>query len=116
MVVLDDCNQVVGGGLAAQVGSSLRLSAFVRHYERARRTGDTVAVAEYVDGRVVQLTIVPQAGRLVVSWRTLCILDVLTLDGLRASLDEIVETLAREEAKLRRNDPRRSLRVIEGGR
>ena len=64
----------------------------------------------------MQLTIVPGDGRLVVSWRTLCILDVLTLEGLRASLDEIIETLASADGELRRKDTRRALRLIEGGR
>jgi hypothetical protein len=116
VVVLDDHLQVVGGGLAEQVSFSLRLSAFARHCERAKRTGQTVEVAEFVDGRVVQLTIAPQADRLVVSWRTVCILDVLTLEGLRRSLDEIIETLAGADEELRRKDARRSLRVLEGGR
>ena len=116
MVVLDDRYHVVEGGLAAQVGSSLRLSAFAPHFERAQRTGETVELTEFVDGRVVRADIVPDAGRLVVSWRTLCILDVLTLEGLRASLDEIIETLASADGALRRKETRRALRLIEGGR
>jgi hypothetical protein len=70
---------------------------------------------EFVYGRVVQVTVEPDGTRLVVSWRTLEILDVLTLDGLRDSLHRVVRTLDEAEARLRRSEVRRSLRVLDGG-
>jgi hypothetical protein len=127
VVVLDHRYQVVEGELAAQASFSLRFGAsssegvpspgplFAPYYERAKRTGESVEFVQFVDGRVVQVTVVPDEGRFVVSWRTLCILDVLTLDGLRTSLEEIVETLGSAEEELRRDAARSSLRVIEGG-
>ena len=48
-------------------------------------------------------------------WERLCVLDLLTLDGLLASLDSALETLQAREDAVRRDVVRRSLRVIEGG-
>lgn len=128
MVVLDEDYRVVEDGLASQARFAMRRntspldglpssrSLFAPHYERAKRSGKTVDFVQYLDGRVVQVRIVPYARRLVVSCQTLCILDVLTLDGLHASLGSIIEALEEAEEKLRRQRARESLRVIEGGR
>ncbi len=90
-------------------------AAFGPYFARARHTGEPVEFAEFVDGRVVQVAVVPEGRRLVVTWHTLGILDVLTLDGLRTSLAAIIETLAHTELALERSATRRSLRLVEGG-
>jgi hypothetical protein len=127
VVVLDEQDQLVGAVSSAQ--ASIRLpedaspleqlpsarAVFAPYFERARRTGRTLEFVEFVDGRVVQVTVRPEGARLVVSWQTLDILDVLTLEGLRASIERVVETLAQAEATLRRAQARQLLRVVEGG-
>jgi hypothetical protein len=90
-------------------------ACFAPYLERARRTGAALDFVEFVDGRVLQVAVEPDGARLVVSCRTLDILDVLTLDGLRDSLQRVVKTLDEAEARLRRTDVRGSLRVLEGG-
>jgi len=42
-------------------------------------------------------------------------LDVLTLDGLRATLQSVLEALGASEDALRRETVRRSLSVVGGG-
>jgi hypothetical protein len=127
VVVFDGEDRVVEAVPSAQAGARLREDAspleglpsapalFAPYFARARRTGDTVEFVEFVDGRVVRVTATPDGDRLVVSWHTLDILDVLTLEGLRDSLQRVVETLAKVEAELRRTEARRALRVIDGG-
>jgi hypothetical protein len=44
------------------------------------------------------------------------ILDFLTLEGLRASLRSVLDTLRAREDALHREVARRSLRVVEGRR
>lgn len=127
MVVLDEEDRVVEAGPAGQARVSLDGCAsaleelpsaralFAPYFERARRTGEPVGFAEFVDGRVVQVEVVPGGGRLVVTWHTLCILDVLTLTGLRQSLQVMLDTLAAAEETLRRAEVRAGLRLLEGG-
>jgi hypothetical protein len=43
-------------------------------------------------------------------------LDVLTLDGLRDSLHDVLDTLQAREDSLHREVVRRSLRVVKGDR
>lgn len=127
VLVLDDEYRVVEVSPALQAGFGLRpgrstidglpgsRSLFVPYCEHARRTGKPVEFTQYYGGTVMHVRVVPEAARLVVSWETLGILDVLTLDGLQASLRSLVETLTRAEDALRRDRVRRSLRLVGGG-
>jgi hypothetical protein len=125
VVVLDEDGRVVeampsAGGLLRAGSCPLEelpnaRACFAPYLERAKRTGVAAEFVEFVYGRVVQVTVEPDGTRLVVSWRTLEILDVLTLDGLRDSLHRVVRTLDEAEARLRRSEVRRSLRVLDGG-
>ncbi|HWQ24198.1 MAG TPA: hypothetical protein VNK94_08850 [Gaiellaceae bacterium] len=83
---------------------------FRPHYERARRTGQPVEFVQFFAGHVARVRAVPAAGgRLELSWESIAVLDVLTLEGLRSSLDAALAIL---ERRCRRN----SLRVLEGSR
>ena len=73
-----------------------------------------IEFAQYYDGYVMRVKVVPDKGRLTVSWETLGILDVLTLDGLRASLDSVLQALAATEENVDREHVRQSLRVVAG--
>jgi hypothetical protein len=88
---------------------------FLPYLKEAQRTGRVVTFAQYFDGYVAEVKIVPDATTLTVSWERLCMLDVLTLDGLRASLHAVLDTLREKEAALHREVVRASLRVVEGG-
>lgn len=88
---------------------------FLPYYEEARRTGVVLEFDQYYDGYVVHLTVIPAGARLTVFWDTLCMLDVLTLDGLRASLQSVLEALGASEDAVRRDTVRRSLSVVGGG-
>lgn len=125
-VVLDEDFRVVEAGPAAQVGTrplcgrhlvdcfpGSRL--FLPYLKEAQRTGRVVKFAEYFDGYVADLEIVPAERTLRLSWERLAILDFLTLDGLRASLHSVLDTLRAREDALHRDVVRRSLRVVEGG-
>lgn len=127
VVVLDDEDRVVEAVPSAHAGTGVHEAAtpleglpsagalFAPHFERARKSGAVVEFVEFVDGRVVRATAAPEGGRLVVSWHTLEILDVLTLEGLRESLERIMRTLERAEADLRKAQARHGLRLIDGG-
>lgn len=126
-VVLDDANRIVEVGSAARDGFEALLGEnvldafpgsepiFGPYYEQARETGEPVVFAEYFDGYVLRLSAVPGPNGLTVTWETLERLDVLTLDGLRASLASVVERLEAEEGRLARERRGVSLRVIDGG-
>jgi hypothetical protein len=125
-VVLDENYRIVEVSPAAQAGFGPLLGQdvmasfpdsrplFRPYYDHARQTGEVVEFVQYYDGYVVQLKVVPDGGRLTVFWETLCILDVLTLDGLQASLHTVLRTLAAAEEALHRDHVRRSLRIIGG--
>lgn len=125
-VVLDEeyriveVNQAARAGLGPLLGESILESfpgarpLFLPYYEQARRTGETVEFVQYYDGYVAHLKVVPDGQQLTVYWETLCILDVLTLDGLRASLRTALKTLADAEAALQRDQIRSTLRVVGG--
>ena len=72
--------------------------------------------AQFFEGYVAEVKIVPSGGTFTVSWERLCMLDVLTLDGLRASLHHVLDTLRAREDALHREVVRGSLRVVKGGR
>jgi hypothetical protein len=87
---------------------------FLPYLKEARRTGTVVRFAQYFNGYVAEVKIVPHATTLTVSWEALCMLDVLTLEGLRDSLRTVLDTLQAREAALRREGVRNSLRVVKG--
>jgi hypothetical protein len=124
-VVLDEEFRVVEVSAAAQAGfgplCGRRLvdcfpgsrPLFLPYLKEAQRTGRVVEFAQYFDGYVAELKVVPDGDTLTLSWERLEILDVLTLDGLRASLHSVLDTLRAREAALHRDVVRRSLRVVE---
>lgn len=89
---------------------------FQPHYQRVRRTGAPVEFAQYYNGNVMHLRVVPLDDRLVIYYEILRLLDVLTLDGLRDSLDTALAALVGAEEELRRDDVRRTLHVVAGSR
>jgi hypothetical protein len=70
---------------------------FLPYLKEAQRTGRVVKFAQYFEGS-----------------ERLCMLDVLTLDGLRASLHAVLDTLRAREDALHREVVRSSLRVVKG--
>jgi hypothetical protein len=88
---------------------------FLPYLKEAQRTGRVVQFAQYFNGYVAEVTIVPHETTLSVSWERLCMLDVLTLDGLRASLHTVLDTLQAREDAVHRAVVRSSLRVVKGG-
>ena len=72
--------------------------------------------AQYFNGYVAEVRIVPAETTLTVSWERLCMLDLLTLDGLRASLHAVLDMLRAKEDALHREVVRSSFRVVQGGR
>jgi hypothetical protein len=88
---------------------------FLPYLKEAQRTGRVVKFAQYFDGYVAEVKVVPAGSTLTVTWERLCILDVLTLDGLRASLHSVLDTLRAREDALHREVVRGSLSVVEGG-
>ena len=127
-VVLDRQHRVVEvgpaavAGLGALCGQSV-LDCFpdarallLPYLEEAQRTGEVVEFAQYYDGYVAHMKVVPGGGELTVSWDCAHMLDVLTLDRLRTSLHAVLDALQAREDALRREVVRRSLRVVEGSR
>ena len=88
---------------------------FLPYYERARRTGESVEFAQYYGGYVARVLATPAGTRLIVTWKVVAILDLLTLEGLRSSLEAAIEELEDAEHALHRQHVRQSLRVMEGG-
>ena len=86
---------------------------FRPYYERARRIGSLVEFGTYYDGYVLHLQVRPRGDELVVTWETLAHLDVLTLDGLVASLATAQEAIVELERELERGLRRSALRVVE---
>jgi hypothetical protein len=127
-VVLDEDYRIVDVGWAAEAqlghlrGQTLldcfpgSIPLFLPYLKEAQRTGKVVAFAQYFEGYVSEVKVVPTGGTLTLSWERLGMLDVLTLDGLRASLHAVLDMLRAREDSLRREVVRKSLRVLEGGR
>jgi hypothetical protein len=123
-VVLDETNVIIEVSPAARAGYGHLLGCdafavypetrplFLPHYDKARHTQRTVEFAQYYDGYVSHVTVIPAGPTLTVRWEQLCVLDVLTLDGLRASLQTALDKLATAEESIRRAELRRSLRVV----
>lgn len=87
-------------------------SVILPYLDEARRTARVVTFARHFDGYLAEVRIVPDGRTLSVSCEPLAVLDVLTLDGLRASLDAALELLHEREHALRREVVRSSLRVV----
>jgi hypothetical protein len=127
-VVLDDEFRVVETGWPADAGVGPRCGEslldhfpgsrplFLPYLEKARRTQGIVKFAQYFEGHVAEVSIVPDTSRLTLVWDRLCTLDVMTMDGLDASLRHALDMLRAREDALRREVVRGSLRVVEGGR
>jgi hypothetical protein len=126
-VVLDERYRIVEvsraaeAGLGPLCGQNLLDSfpgsrpLFLPYLKEAQRTGRVVKFAQFFNGYVTEVKIVPDESTLTVSWERLCILDVLTLDGLRASLHTVLDALQAREDALHREVVRSSLRVVKSG-
>jgi len=127
-VVLDDEYRVVETSWAADAGVGPNRGEslfdhfagsrplFLPYLEEARHAGRVVTFAQYFDGYVAEVRIVPGSSTLTVVWEQLCILDVMTMDGLHASLRRALDVLRAREDALHREVVRNRLRVVEGGR
>jgi hypothetical protein len=126
-VVLDEAYRIVEVSPAAQAAfGPLRgrdvfesfpdsRPLFLPYYEQARRSGEVVEYTQYYSGYVIKMRVVPAGSMLTVYWEQLYMLDVLTLEGLRASIHAVLDTLKAQEDVLHRETVRRSLRVVQGG-
>ena len=128
-IVLDEHLRIVESSCAARNGhvgpgcgqSFLELftgsrSMILPYLDEAQRTSRVMTFARYFDGYVAEVRIVPNGRTLTVSCEPLGVLDVLTLDGLRTSLDAAVEMLKGREVAHRREVVRATLRVVEADR
>jgi hypothetical protein len=128
-VVLDEGDRIVGVGPAAEsqfgplVGEVLwdcfpgSEPLFKPYYEAARRTSEPVEFVQFYDGNVSRVRAVPTpTDRLELHWALLMRLDSTTLDSFRTTLREALELLEAEGPGGQRDEVRRALRVIEGGR
>jgi hypothetical protein len=123
-IVLDDCDRIVevsdfampvfGSFLDQSVWNCFpgSRSLYEPHYSRARRTGAPVEFAQYYDGRVMRVKAVPNGSTITLSYEIVAILDVLTLEGLRESLDSAVAALFAAEEAIHREHVRTSLRLV----
>jgi len=127
-VVLDERDRIVGVGPDAEsqfgplIGSVMwdcfpgSKPLFKPYYDSARRTGEQLEFVQFYDGNIARVRAVPRGeGRLDLHWEQLARLDTLTLSGLVRTLDESLEHLAGARAGARRDEVRKTLRVIEGG-
>jgi hypothetical protein len=128
-VTLDTADRVVGVGSHASsqfgplVGSVLwdcfpgSEPLFKPYYDRARESGEPVEFVQFYDGYVSRLTATPADGdRIDLAWEQLARLDTTTLETLADSLAESLDRLDAEQAHGLREELKRTLRVIEGGR
>jgi hypothetical protein len=89
---------------------------FQPYYEIAWRTGEPVELVQFFNGRLVRIEAVAREGRLQIFWEVLHRIDILTLDGLRSSLQEATAIIERCEDRLARDRARGQLHALEGGR
>jgi hypothetical protein len=128
-VTLDEEDRIVGVGPAAEgqfgplVGSVMwecypgSEPLFKPYYDTARRTGEPVRFVQFYDGNVSRITAVPAEGsRLELSWELLMRLDTTTLESFVTTLRQALELLELESVGVHRDEVRKALRVIEGGR
>ena len=128
-VTLDTGDRIVGVGPHAEsqfgplVGSvmwdcfpgSERL--FKPYYDQARRTGETVEFVQFYDGYVARIRATPRdGGELELAWDQLARIDTTTLATLADSLAASLEMLDEEQRDAHRDELRKTLRLIEGGR
>lgn len=125
-LVLDEEYRIVEVGPAAQAGFAPLAGQnvldcfpgsrplFLPYYEEARRRRKVVEFAQFYDGYIMRVRAAPEGPRLTVSWETLGMLDVLTLDGLRMSLQAALQAVTDSEETLRRESVRSSLQVVGG--
>ena len=123
-IVLDGDYRIVEVGPAAEAGfgpllGQVILDAFPDsralyrpYYEQAKRTREPVEFAQYYDGYVMHVGLEPIGSKLVVTWDTLVMLDVLTLDGLKASMRNALSAISTWEDRLTRQRRRQTLRVV----
>jgi hypothetical protein len=107
---LEDGYAHVQGHVLWDVESELR-PLLQPSFEKAWRTGEAVEFVVFFGGRLVEVDAHVVRDRLRVSWEILHRLDVLTLDRLKASLEEamaIMDGVARPRS-------RPQLRAVEGG-
>ena len=125
-VVLDEADRIVEVSSAAApwfghyVGKNAfecfpgSRALFRPHYERARRTGQTVEFAQFYGRHVMHLCATPCPAGLEVTWETLAILDTWTLAGLQASLDTALDRLDEMLLELERRRTKATLRIVGG--
>ena len=126
-VILDEDDRVVEvGSRAPAIFESLRgrrvhegfpetEALYGPHFERARRTGGVVELAQFSNGHLTFLRAVPgERRRVTVSWELIGFVDVMTLEALQASLAAALRVLTEKEEAVRRERVRSSFSVIAG--
>jgi PAS domain-containing protein len=89
---------------------------FRPYYERAVRLQEPVEFATYYNGYALHLEVAPRGSDLVMRWTTLARLDLMTLEGLAASLDQALVAIEDLERRLRRRTARSQLHVVPDAR
>ena len=84
------------------------------YYDRARRTREPVEFVQFYGGFLARIRAVPVGAELHLYWERLERIDTLTLEGLRDSLTHALSGLEEQETKLRREQLRGRLHVVEG--
>jgi hypothetical protein len=129
LVTLDTGDRIVGVGPHAEsqfgplVGSVMwdcfpgSEPLFKPYYDQARRSGETVEFVQFYDGYVARIRATPRdGGWLELSWDQLARIDTTTLDSLAESLAASLELLDDEQRETLREERRKVLRLIDGGR
>ena len=128
-VVIDREDRIVGVGPHAEsqfgplLGSVMwecfpgAEQLFKPYYDQARRSGETVEFVQFYDGYVVRVRAAPRAGdELELSWEQLARIDMVSLDALAETLATSLQVLDDEQRDARRDQLRRTLTLIEGGK
>ena len=125
-IVLDEDYRIVEVGPSAEAGFGPLLgelildvfpdsrALFQPQYELATLTQAPVQFAQYYDGYVMHVRLEPVGSQLLVTWDRLVMLDVLTLDGLRASLSNALAAISTWEENQAHEQKRAQLRVVGG--
>jgi hypothetical protein len=88
---------------------------FQPYCDEARRTREPVEFLQFYSGRLFRVRAVPDGRHLVLIGESLQHLDTLTLEGLRASLDETIALIDELSRSTRHERLRDSFRLVEGG-